>query len=74
MTNLAAFVLVLSLVQLFKRTKRYNKDNKNIKRKKEPKFMFAWWFKIIFYLISFTCIIVSISFTFIKGDTIVFKS
>ena len=67
---------------LFRRTRkrhtRYLKLKKKIEsltgEKIEPensektkKFTFPWWFKIVLYSISFTCMLISIVLTIIKG-------
>ena len=41
---------------------------KNINPKNyESKCLLPWWFKIVAYIISFTCMSVSMTFTFIRG-------
>jgi hypothetical protein len=54
--------LLLEKVNGFEFLKK-NMNSKNM----ESKFLFPWWFKIVAYVISVTCMSVSMTLTFIKG-------
>jgi hypothetical protein len=74
--DILTYFPLLFLAFLFRRVKSREKKKKTTPSDKSQKyeisekkseFKFPWWFKIILYFISWTCMVISIAFALFKG-------
>ena len=81
-SDLIAFLVTICFILAFSRIKNKKHRMKNIRNKikeetgveykivnlKKPRnILFPWWFRIIAFLLSFTCMAFCIAFIYIKG-------